>query len=144
MLIAGKSGLGKTFLLKCIAQRVAQRGYTPTYVSAYRLFETTRQAYMENNSALMNPYMDVQLLLIDDLGSEPLMNNVTVTQLFNLLNERQMAGRHTVISTNLNMKELQERYTERIASRLLDETGCARLTFTGSDIRRNAGRKVAD
>ncbi|MDY3817180.1 MAG: ATP-binding protein [Candidatus Limiplasma sp.] len=144
LLIAGKSGLGKTFLLKCIAQRVAQRGYTPTYVSAYRLFETARQAYMENNSALMNPYMDAQLLLIDDLGSEPLMNNVTVTQLFNLLNERQMAGRHTVISTNLNMKELQERYTERIASRLLDETGCARLTFTGSDIRRNAGRKAAD
>ena len=41
------------------------------------------------------------------------MNNVTVTQLFNLLNERQMSGRHTVLSTNLSMNELLERYTER-------------------------------
>ena len=41
------------------------------------------------------------LLLIDDLGTEPLMENITVTQLFNLLNERQNRGKHTVISTNL-------------------------------------------
>ena len=88
--------------------------------------------------------MDAPLLLIDDLGTEPLMNNVTVTQLFNLLNERQLAGRHTVISTNLNPRELQERYTERIASRLLDESSCARLGFVGGDIRRNPNRKAAN
>ena len=70
------------------------------------------------------------------------MNNITVTQLFNLLNERQMAGRHTVISTNLTMSEMQERYTERITSRFLDATGCRRLLFIGGDIRRNLKRKA--
>ena len=96
---------------------------------------------MENNSDLLAPMMDAQLLLIDDLGTEPLMNNVTVTQLFNLLNERQMAGRHTVISTNLSMSELQDRYTERISSRFLDDTICRKLTFVGNDIRRSLKRK---
>ncbi len=136
LLLIGKSGLGKTFLLQCIAHRVAGRGYLPTYTSAYRFFETARRAYMENDSDILAPMMKAQLLLIDDLGTEPLMNNVTVTQLFNLLNERQMAGLHTVISTNLTMAELMERYTERITSRLDDASKCRKLTFIGTDIRR--------
>ncbi|MBR6569949.1 MAG: ATP-binding protein [Clostridia bacterium] len=144
LLLMGKSGLGKTFMLQAIAHRVAQRGHLPTYVSAYRLFENARKAYMENDSDILAPFMNAELLLIDDLGTEPLMNNVTVTQLFNLLNERQMAGRHTVISTNLAMSELQERYTERISSRFLDATGCRRLVFIGADIRRNLKRKAAE
>ncbi len=144
LLLMGKSGLGKTFMLQAIAHRVAQRGHLPTYTSAYRLFETARKAYMENDSDIMAQFMNAELLLIDDLGTEPLMNNVTVTQLFNLLNERQMAGRHTVISTNLAMSELQERYTERISSRFLDATGCRRLVFIGADIRRNLKRKAAE
>ncbi len=141
LLLMGKSGLGKTFLLQCIAHRVAQRGYLPTYTSAYRFFELARRAYMENDSDILAPMMNAQLLLIDDLGTEPLMNNVTVTQLFNLLNERQMAGRHTVISTNLTMSEMQERYTERVTSRLLDASRCRRLVFIGSDVRRTLKRK---
>lgn len=141
LLLMGKSGLGKTFLLQCIAHRVAERGYLPTYTSAYRLFETARRAYMENDSTILSPFMDATLLLVDDLGTEPLMNNVTVTQLFNLLNERQLAGKHTVISTNLNVDELKQRYTERVSSRLLDGTTCARLNFCGKDRRPTLKRK---
>ena len=143
LLLMGKSGLGKTFLLQCIAHRTAERGFLPVYISAYRLFELARKAYIENDSDILSSMMEAPLLLIDDLGTEPLMNNVTVTQLFNLLNERQMAGRHTVISTNLSMTEMQERYTERITSRFLDATGCRRLLFIGGDIRRNLKRKDA-
>ena len=142
LLLMGKSGLGKTFLLQCIAKRAAQRGYLPVYTSAYRLFEAARRAYMENNGAALAPMMDAQLLLIDDLGTEPLMNNVTVTQLFNLLNERQLAGRHTIISTNLSMSELKERYTERVTSRFLDATSCTRLLFIGQDVRRSLKRRA--
>ena len=141
LLMMGKSGLGKTFLMQCIAHRVAERGYLPTYVSAYRFFETARQAYMDNDGARLRPLMEAELLLIDDLGTEPLMNNVTVTQLFNLLNERQMSGRHTVLSTNLSMNELQERYTERVTSRLLDKGACLRVGFVGGDVRRERRRK---
>ena len=142
LLLMGKSGLGKTFMLQCIARRVSERGHLPVYASAYRLFETARRAYMENDSEIMSSFLNADLLLIDDLGTEPLMNNVTVTQLFNLLNERQMAGRHTVISTNLSMSELQDRYTERVTSRFLDASGCRRLLFIGADIRRNLKRKA--
>ena len=95
---------------------------------------------MDNDPEPIADMMRTPLLLLDDLGTEPLMNNITVTQLFNLLNERQMAGRHTVISTNLSLSELKDRYTERITSRLLDGRDCRRLTFIGEDIREKLGK----
>ena len=140
LLLMGKSGLGKTFLLRAIGHEVASRGYLPLYVTAYRMFDSLRRAYFENSQDAAAPLMDAPLLLIDDLGTEPLMNNITVTQFFVLINERQLAGRHTVISTNLSMSELRDRYTERVTSRFLDETGCTRLTFVGGDVRRRLRR----
>ena len=59
------------------------------------------------------------------------------TQRFNLINERQLRGKGTVISTNLNVEELRRRYTERITSRLLDGKQCMLLQFLGDDVRRN-------
>ena len=59
---------------------------------------------------------DAQLLLIDDLGTEPMTQNVTTEYLFDLLNRRIEAGRHTAVATNV--EDLQARYGERISSRL--------------------------
>ena len=77
------------------------------------------------------------VLMIDDMGVEPLMENITIVQWFNLINERQLRGKGTVISTNLNVEELRRRYTERITSRLLDGKQCMLLQFLGDDVRRN-------
>lgn len=140
LLITGKSGLGKTFMLHAIAHRLVERGVMPAYTSAYHMLEVARRAYMENNSDYMAGMMAAPLLLIDDLGTEPLMQNITVTQLFNLLNERQLAARHTVISTNLDMSELKERYTERITSRLMDASAWRKLTLVGDDVRKRLKR----
>ncbi|MBE0600432.1 MAG: ATP-binding protein [Firmicutes bacterium] len=135
LLFTGQSGLGKTYLVHAIAHRVTARGFTVEYVSAFKLLEIMRRSYFENNPALLETLIQVPLLLIDDLGTEPLMENITVTQLFNLLNERQNRKKHTVISTNLTIPELKARYTERISSRLLDETRCKTLKFIGDDVR---------
>ena len=81
--------------------------------------------------------MDTELLMIVDMCFEPLMENITIFKLFNLINERQLRGKGTVISTNLNVEELRRRYTERITSRLLDGKQCMLLQFLGDDVRRN-------
>ena len=140
LLLSGKSGLGKTFLLHAIAHRLVERDFMPVYTSAYHLLEVARKAYFENSSDKLAEMMNAPILLIDDLGTEPMMQNITIEQLFNLLNERQMNRRHTVISTNLTMTEFKERYTERIASRLMDESSWRRLVFTGSDVRKKLKR----
>ena len=77
-----------------------------------------------------------ELLLLDDLGMEPLLENVTVEQMYNLLNERLRRGRATVISTNFNMAEIKARYTERVSSRLLDAGQYKAVRLSGQDVRR--------
>ena len=135
MLLTGKSGLGKTFLLHAVAERLIERNVNVLIISAYKLLDLVRKAYFSNHEESAGELAEIDVLMIDDLGSEPLMQNVTVEQLFNLLNERLNSGLSTIISTNLTMEELQGRYTERIASRLRDKNNWKVITLEGKDIR---------
>jgi len=76
------------------------------------------------------------LLMIDDLGTEPMFNGITVEYLFTLLNERYVTRKHTVIATNLAPAKIQERYGERVASRILDASRCIKVEMRGNDLRR--------
>ncbi len=136
LLLMGQSGLGKTYLMHAMAKVLLDRGFNVLLISAYRFLETARKAYFTNNSEEMDTLMEADVLMVDDMGSEPLMENITIIQWFNLINERQLAGRGTVISTNLMEEELRMRYTERITSRLLDARQCQLLQFVGEDVRR--------
>lgn len=136
VLLIGKSGLGKTFLMHCMANRLLERGKEVRLISAYSFLQTARKSFFENDRGT-DELMETPVLFLDDLGSEPLMQNVTIEQLFNLINERQARRLSTVISTNLSIKELRTRYTERIASRLTDSRNCLVVTLEGQDVRRN-------
>ena len=135
LLLYGASGLGKSFLLHCIARRLQERGFQAELVSAYDVIRLMRDAYFgrEDDTARL---FEADVLLIDDLGMEPMMENITIEQLFQLINARRSQGRSMVFSTNLNTQELKNRYTERIYSRLLDKTKCTAILLSGQDIRR--------
>jgi DNA replication protein DnaC len=135
LLLIGKSGLGKTFLMHAMANRLIERGKNVLIISAYAFLQMARKSYFESETGV-SELMDAPVLMLDDLGSEPMMQNVTIEQLFNLLNERQTRNLSTVISTNLNMEELRKRYTERIISRLNNPRNCLILTLNGQDLRK--------
>jgi len=135
LLLHGKSGLGKTFLLRAIGARARQHGIETIALTANTLLNQIRKQYFSREDNVDAAYMDVPLLMIDDLGIEPLWESITVEQLFALLEHRLTEGLHTVISTNLSLNELKSRYTERITSRLMDERLCLRLPFLGQDVR---------
>ena len=137
ILLMGAGGLGKTFLLNSIFERVVSRGESAVRITAFRLFEAMRQQHVGNDPDYVgfSALIETPLLLIDDLGTEPLMRNITIEYLFTLLNERIAAKRHTVIATNLNPTQLKERYGERVASRLLDRTLCRTISLKGKDLR---------
>ena len=136
VLLIGKSGLGKTFLMHCMANRLLERGKDVLLISSYAFLQSARKSYFENDHGT-DELLQAPVLFLDDLGSEPLMQNVTIEQLLNLINERQSRRLPTVISTNLSIKELRTRYTERIASRLTDSRNCLVITLEGQDIRRS-------
>ncbi len=135
LLFVGGTGLGKTFLSACIARAVADRGYSVVYETAGHLFSNLEQAKFspsEENRRNAQKYLECDLLIVDDLGTEMSGQFVTAA-LYSLVNDRILAGRPMVISTNLNVDEMARRYSPQIASRL--HGGFTRLTFVGEDIR---------
>jgi len=135
ILMFGKSGLGKTFLMNCVGNRVAERGFEVLKVTAYQLTERMRASIFDRDPYAFSLLLEVPLLLLDDLGAEPMIPNITLEQLFTLLNERALRGLHTLVSTNLELDELKQRYTERVFSRLADRRHTLTLNFLGTDVR---------
>ncbi|MBR5231021.1 MAG: ATP-binding protein [Clostridia bacterium] len=135
LLLYGGSGLGKTYLLRAIHTRAREMDIPALCMTANTFLRTAREAYFSRDQQGLDALYETPLLLIDDLGTEPLLENITVEQLFNLINERQNARLCTVLSTNLSLTELKARYTERVLSRLLDKRSCQTLHFLGEDIR---------
>ena len=131
----GSSGLGKTYLMRCVARRLRERGLDAVYVTAYRLLDDLRSDYFRPGSRDTSPYFEADLLLIDDLGMEPLFESITVEVFCNVLNERTLRSLGTAVSTNLTRVEMEKRYTERFISRLLDSRICLDVPFWGSDLR---------
>lgn len=141
LLLVGEIGLGKTFLLEAIAERVSARRLPALSVSAFRMLEAMRAYHFGSvgEDAAFRRMVECDLLLIDDLGTEPMLNNVTVEYLFTLLNERCAARRHTVVATNLLPGDLMKRYGERVMSRLLDTRLCCAIRLSGADLRLSGG-----
>lgn len=135
--LMGKSGLGKTFLLNCVAQRLRERGFPVLQMTGFRMLEAMRRRHMGSFESRddFDEMLEAPFLILDDLGSEPMLNNVTIEYLFTLLNERSSAGRPTFVATNFSMSELHEHYNERIASRLLDAGRTYVITLEGEDLR---------
>ncbi len=136
LLFVGPTGLGKTFLSACIARQVADRGYSVVYETAIRVFadfETEKFAqYQENTRGLTKKYLECDLLIIDDLGTE-MTTQFTISALYHIINTRMMENRSTIISSNLSDDIFESKYSPQIASRI---TGDYRvIKFVGNDIR---------
>lgn len=135
LLFNGGTGLGKTMLSACIAREVAEKGYWVAYESAQHLFaklEKDRFRPDEESARAVESLNRCDLLIVDDLGTE-LPGNFVVAALYALVNDRLLAGKPTIISTNLNIGEIRERYSPQIASRL--QGSYTLLPFMGEDIR---------
>ncbi len=137
LLFVGNTGLGKTFLANCIANELIKKGKTVIYQTAPLLMDKVmdykfnfEKKNSENN--MYNRLFDVDLLIIDDLGTET-MSNTKFTELFNIINTRLLENKKMIISTNLNLKELYNFYDERVVSRILGNFIACK--FIGEDIR---------
>jgi DNA replication protein DnaC len=135
LLFYGNTGLGKTYLLNCITGCLLNRSFNVLRFTAFSLGEFCLQKHLGAGTDL-SPLYGADLLVCDDLGSEPLYNNVTVEYFVSLFNERLLRAKHTIVATNLFPHEIQERYGERMVSRLLDAAHTRRFHLRGCDIRK--------
>jgi DNA replication protein DnaC len=132
--ICGTTGTGKTFLLSCIYSNLKKNGISVVYLTAGRLLDMLRK-YAFDQITDIDILLDTEMLIIDDLGTEPLYNNITIEYLFLVFNERVKNNKAMCISSNLLPDSLKKRYTKRITSRILDKSITSIISIPGIDLR---------
>lgn len=131
---------GKTFMSNCIAQELLKSGKTVLYQTSPVLLESVIDEKMNKpkdaSQSISKSVLNVDLLIIDDLGTESL-NSMKLSELFTILNTRILNLNHkitkTIISTNLDIKDIFSHYEERIGSRIAGYYDIYR--FFGDDLR---------
>lgn len=134
VLFFGGTGLGKTHLSLAIAGAAIEQGLGVVYSPAQNLLHKLEKEHFSYGAEtpLLDDVFGCDLLLLDDLGAE-FTTSFSQALIYNIINTRLLSGRPTVISTNLSLEELADRYTPRVASRIF---GCYAIKrFSGADIR---------
>jgi DNA replication protein DnaC len=124
LVLSGAVGSGKTWCAKIIGKEFSRRGYTVLFDSAYSLIKQIR----------MDELPECDVLIIDDLGAEPMQKNNT-EYLYTIIAERYENNLPFIITTNLSPEHILDRYEERLAGRILDKNKTAVINFSGKDLR---------
>lgn len=139
VIISGSVGTGKSHLTECIAGELTKKGFNVVFLSACQLntiFLTYHTAPVYDKSFYISLLSGCDLLIIDDLGTEPIYKNVTLEYLLTVLSERNAKNTPYIVTTNLTQEQLLDRYGDRILSRLNDKRQGIRIEINGKDLRR--------
>ncbi|MCR5141897.1 MAG: ATP-binding protein [Ruminococcus sp.] len=133
LFLTGRTGLGKTFFSTSIASALAGRGFAVAIGSVSDLLRDIENDHFgRSDKNTMELMLAADMLIIDDLGTEfkTPFNDSTI---YSILNSRINQRKATIISTNMSVEQLNERYNEQIASRIIG--GFMPIVFTGCDLR---------
>ncbi|MBQ6552857.1 MAG: ATP-binding protein [Clostridia bacterium] len=133
LLFTGGTGLGKTHLSLAVAKEAVDAGLGVIYDSVPTLMtKLDNERFGRGDEGLTEAVCSCDLLILDDLGAE---HNTASTRTFiyTIVNSRIMSALPTIISTNLSIPELSERYSDAVYSRLTGDY--TPVFFCGTDIR---------
>ena len=139
VLMLGKTGLGKTHLSLAIAAAVTEKGYGVVYSPVQKLIDRLEMGKFSRDTESREQYSDhmeyvlgCDLLVLDDLGTE-FYTQFSGSVLYNVINSRMAENRPTILNTNMELVQIEEKYSQRMVSRLV--CGYKVLKFYGKDIR---------
>lgn len=148
-LLTGTAGAGKSHLAMGILKAVNEHAdpwKSCLFISLDEFLLDIRSTYNdkltnEDERTLVERVATVDLLVIDDLGAETgfigtdkVATNFTQRILYALMNRRQ--DKSTIITTNLNSKQVAAMYDSKVISRLYRNLGDNILTFSTDKDRR--------
>jgi DNA replication protein DnaC len=138
LLLSGSTGTGKTFLLQCLASELINQNKYVIYTTAFEMnndllkYHTT---FNEEKMKYIDKYLQCDALVIDDLGTEPIYKNITIEYLYLILNQRMIERKITLLSTNLKLDDIRDRYGERIFSRMVNKEQNIMFELKDEDLR---------
>lgn len=125
ILMSGLPGTGKTFYANCIANEVQIKGYTVLSFNLSGYLRKIQEDYngkrelFSEEEKLLQAVKEVDLLVIDDIGSEKL-SDWGIEKVYNLMNERYKVNKPIIITTNLDKEGLEEHLMLNGSDKLLD------------------------
>lgn len=138
-IILGSAGTGKTMLASAVATEILSRGAAAVTVSAFDMVKRAKdyhtQFAIDDYQDLFTPMLECDLLVIDDLGTETVLKNITREYFYTIINERWLRKKNTVITSNLSLNMLLERYGEAVYSRLCDKNISSVFAVTAPNAR---------
>ena len=131
----GPPGTGKSFLAGCLCSEFQRLGRFALFLPAGELNRLFFALIREDGRQFDELLQSADLLVLDDLGTEPLIPNITKEHLLDLISRRTNSDKLTVVTTNLSPEDFLKRYGERLFSRLLKSRRASVIPFRGRDLR---------
>ncbi|MGN0798411.1 MAG: ATP-binding protein [Christensenellales bacterium] len=138
LLLTGTTGVGKTYLVESICNKLLSQNVSVMFLTAFalnNLFLKFHTTFDSSKTSILEQVLGCDVLIIDDLGSEPKYKNVTEEYMYLVTNERLSKNQSTIITTNLGLEGVLSRYGERTFSRLCNKQNSIILKIENSDIR---------
>ncbi len=106
----GDVGTGKTFLAHCIGNELMSKGYTVYFTSVIEIDRVIRDTYNQQSgriseSEIIDTMVTVDLLVIDDIGTERL-SDFKQEKLYDIINKRYINLMPMIFTTEFNLKFL--------------------------------------
>ena len=123
---------------KITIEEFLEKNHSVCFVSRFEMvncFLKYHTSFDAEKYSWIQPFIESDILFIDDLGTEPKLKNVTINYLYLVLSERERYSRPIVITTNLNAKDILDNYDERIYSRLINKQSGVVFKIEGDDLR---------
>jgi len=158
LFMIGKPGTGKTHLCAAIINRIFdlkpywferylarhEDPFNVKYINVSKMLNNIKYSYTDNSNiteeALIRKYSYTGILFLDDLGKEYIKskeqsNSWANEKIYEIINNRYEEELPTIITSNLNSKELEKNIDPAIISRFYEM--CIGLKFDFEDYRRN-------
>lgn len=126
----GQMGVGKTFLLKRIAKKLAEQGKQIGFVNSSTLVQKVKSTFGgsgDEYDEMANLLKEVDYLFIDDIGAEPISSWFRDEFLFSILNDRMQKQKTTFFSSNYNLDQLSQIESRTVNQKYRDIDKSARL-----------------
>ena len=110
--VYGLPGVGKTYLVACVANMMAKNGKTVAFVHVPTLMQRLK-SYLDNRDEFENVIYKMKsadIAIFDDIGAESVTSWVRDELLLPILNDRAERKRTTWFTSNEDLKSLKNHY----------------------------------
>lgn len=122
LIIMGESGVGKTHLVSSIANKLIENDKIVLMGRLTTLLDMIKETFKDNTKSeneLIELYSNVDIIIIDDLGTEKI-SNWALEKLYTIIENRNENRLPIIITTRFDKQGLIERFSQSQDEQLVD------------------------